>query len=53
MIDFIIHKEEIDGPLNITAPDPIRMKEFGEIIATIIKTSLVTCPFIYASCFIR
>ncbi|MGQ0514823.1 DUF1731 domain-containing protein, partial [Bacillus sp. D-CC] len=37
MIDFIIHKEEIDGPLNITAPDPIRMKEFGEIIATIIK----------------
>ena len=51
MIDFIIHKEEIDGPLNITAPEPIRMKEFGEIIATIIKTSLVTCPFIHASCF--
>ncbi|WP_088312032.1 TIGR01777 family oxidoreductase [Bacillus cereus] len=37
MIDFIIHKEEIDGPLNITAPDPIRMKEFGETIATIMK----------------
>ncbi|ALQ66280.1 TIGR01777 family oxidoreductase [Bacillus thuringiensis] len=37
MIDFIIHNEEIDGPLNITAPQPIRMKEFGEIIATIIK----------------
>ena len=29
MIDFIIQKE-IDGPLNITAPEPIRMKEFGE-----------------------
>ena len=35
MIDFIIHKEEIDGPLNITAPLPIKMKEFGETIATI------------------
>ncbi|EJQ55032.1 TIGR01777 family protein [Bacillus cereus BAG6X1-2] len=37
MIDFIIHKEEIDGPLNITAPLPIRMKEFGETIATIMR----------------
>lgn len=37
MIDFIIHKKEIDGPLNITAPEPIRMKEFGETIATIMK----------------
>ena len=36
MIDFIIHKEEIDGPFNITAPQPIRMKEFGETIATVI-----------------
>lgn len=52
MIDFIIHKEEIDGPLNITAPDPIRMKEFGEIIATIIKNligylSLHLCFMLY------
>jgi len=37
MIDFIIHKEEIDGPLNITAPLPIKMKEFGETIATIMR----------------
>ncbi|SCM85067.1 MULTISPECIES: TIGR01777 family oxidoreductase [Bacillus cereus group] len=37
MIDFIIHKKEIDGPFNITAPTPIRMKEFGEIIATITR----------------
>ncbi|WP_439020685.1 TIGR01777 family oxidoreductase [Bacillus thuringiensis] len=36
MIDFIIHKEEIEGPFNITAPLPIRMKEFGETIATAI-----------------
>lgn len=36
MFDFIIHKEEIDGPLNITAPTPIRMKEFGENIANVI-----------------
>lgn len=37
LIDFIIHKEEVDGPFNITAPLPIRMKEFGETIATIMK----------------
>lgn len=37
MIDFIIHKEEINGPLNITAPLPIRMKEFGEAMATIMR----------------
>ncbi|MDR4975030.1 TIGR01777 family oxidoreductase [Bacillus toyonensis] len=37
MIDFIIHKEEINGPLNITAPLPIRMKEFGETMATIMR----------------
>lgn len=37
MMDFIIHKKEIDGPLNMTAPTPIRMKEFGETIATIMK----------------
>ncbi|MDR2994607.1 TIGR01777 family oxidoreductase [Bacillus cereus] len=33
MMDFIIHKREIDGPLNMTAPTPIRMKEFGKTIA--------------------
>ncbi|MCU5486252.1 TIGR01777 family oxidoreductase [Bacillus cereus] len=33
MMDFIIHKKEIDGPLNMTAPTPIRMKEFGKTIA--------------------
>ena len=37
LIDFIIHKEEINGPLNITAPLPIRMKEFGETMATIMR----------------
>ncbi|MGE7884176.1 TIGR01777 family oxidoreductase [Bacillus sp. NPDC094077] len=35
MIDFVIHKKEIVGPLNITAPTPIRMKAFGETIASI------------------
>ena len=37
MMDFIIHKKEIDGPLNVTAPLPIRMKEFGKSIATIMR----------------
>lgn len=35
MIDFVIQKKEIVGPLNITAPTPIRMKAFGETIASI------------------
>lgn len=30
-------QKEIDGPLNMTAPTPIRMKEFGENIATIMN----------------
>ena len=49
LIDFIIHKEEIDGPLNITAPIPIRMKEFGETIATIMK-NLIGYPSLHL-CF--
>ncbi len=36
-IDIIIDKKEIECPLNITSPEPIRMKEFGETIATIMK----------------
>ncbi|KFN02827.1 TIGR01777 family protein [Bacillus clarus] len=35
MIDFAIHKEEIEGALNITAPTPIKMKEFGATLSNI------------------
>ncbi|HDR7793339.1 TPA: TIGR01777 family oxidoreductase [Bacillus luti] len=37
MVDFIIHNQEIDGPLNMTAPLPVRMKDFGETIAAITR----------------
>lgn len=34
-MDFIIHNEAIEGPVNFTAPNPVRMKQFGETIAEI------------------
>lgn len=33
MIDFAIHTKEIEGPLNITAPEPTTMKEFGKTLS--------------------
>lgn len=35
IIDFAINKKDIEGPLNITAPTPATMKEFGKNIAKI------------------
>lgn len=36
-IEFVINNPQIRGPLNITAPNPIRMKEFGQTIGAVIK----------------
>ena len=47
MMDFIIHKKKL-MILNMTAPTPIRMKEFGETIATIMK-SLIGCLYLLLS----
>ncbi|MDM5186971.1 TIGR01777 family oxidoreductase [Bacillus sp. DX4.1] len=35
MIHFAIETKEIEGPLNITAPEPATMKEFGKMIASV------------------
>lgn len=37
MITFALETEAIQGPLNITAPHPITMKEFGQMIAKVMK----------------
>lgn len=36
MIDFAIQTKEIEGPLNITAPEPITIKEFGKTLSNVI-----------------
>lgn len=36
MIAFALENEQIEGPLNITAPHPVRMKEFGKTIAKVL-----------------
>ncbi|MFN7252850.1 MAG: TIGR01777 family oxidoreductase [Anaerobacillus sp.] len=36
LIKFAIENGEISGPLNITAPHPMRMKEFGKTLGAII-----------------
>ncbi|HWO95739.1 MAG TPA: TIGR01777 family oxidoreductase [Bacillus sp. (in: firmicutes)] len=35
IIPFIIEHEEIEGPVNVTAPYPVTMKEFGQTIAKV------------------
>lgn len=35
MIDFAIHTKEVNGALNVTAPHPVTMKEFGKTIAKV------------------
>ncbi|MGE6256473.1 TIGR01777 family oxidoreductase [Heyndrickxia sporothermodurans] len=35
LFEFIIKEEQIVGALNVTAPNPVRMKEFGKSISTV------------------
>lgn len=37
MIDYAIYHENISGPLNVTAPTPVQMKQFGETLGTVLK----------------
>ncbi|PLR75989.1 TIGR01777 family protein [Bacillus sp. V3-13] len=36
-IVFAIKNEQLEGPINVTAPHPVTMKEFGETISSVIK----------------
>ncbi|MCM3714373.1 TIGR01777 family oxidoreductase [Halalkalibacter oceani] len=37
MIDFALTNQEVEGPLNLTAPAPLQMKEFGKTIAAVLQ----------------
>lgn len=37
LFHFAINEEQIEGPLNITAPSPLTMNEFGRTIAEVLK----------------
>lgn len=35
-IDFLLHHENVSGPINFTAPNPVQMKEFGQTAGTVL-----------------
>ncbi|RFB12085.1 TIGR01777 family protein [Bacillus sp. HNG] len=35
-IDFLLHQENVSGPINFTAPNPVQMKEFGQTAGTVL-----------------
>lgn len=35
-IQFVLHENSISGPVNVTAPNPLRMKKFGQTIARVL-----------------
>lgn len=37
LIAFALENEHIEGPINVTSPTPITMKEFGQIISKVMK----------------
>ncbi|SOC40048.1 hypothetical protein SAMN05877842_10726 [Ureibacillus acetophenoni] len=37
VIEFAIENPKIRGPVNVTAPSPMRMKEFGQTIGAVLK----------------
>ena len=36
-ISFAVENERLQGPVNVTAPSPLRMKEFGKVIGNVLK----------------
>jgi uncharacterized protein len=37
IIDYCIHTEQIEGGVNVTAPNPVQMKEFGKTIGKVLN----------------
>lgn len=37
MIRFIIDHEEVKGPINVTSPTPVRMKDFSKVLGSVLK----------------
>ncbi len=37
MIRFIIEHQELTGPVNTTAPDPVRMRDFCKVLGSVLK----------------
>ncbi|MEM6732899.1 MAG: DUF1731 domain-containing protein, partial [Myxococcota bacterium] len=37
MLRFAINNEDLSGPLNVTAPQPVRNREFSERLAKVLK----------------
>ncbi len=37
IIDYCIHTKQIEGPVNVTAPNPVQMKEFGKTIGKVLN----------------
>lgn len=36
-IEFVIQNPDISGPVNVTAPNPVRMRDFGKTVANVLK----------------
>lgn len=36
-IEFVIQNPDISGPVNLTAPNPVRMRDFGKTVANVLK----------------
>ncbi|WP_338780379.1 TIGR01777 family oxidoreductase [Metabacillus sp. FJAT-52054] len=37
LMDFIIHHDEISGPINMTSPNPVQMETFGKTLGKVIN----------------
>jgi uncharacterized protein len=42
---YVLNNENINGPVNAVAPNPVRMKEFAELLGDVMnRPSLLTIP---------